>query len=64
MGHDVYQLGINDELGKIQEAINKQRPHIAFNLLEAFNETSSFDQNLVAYLELLRVPYTGCNPRG
>ena len=24
----------------------------------------SFDQNVVSYLELLRVPYTGCNPRG
>ena len=23
-----------------------------------------FDQNVVSYLELLRVPYTGCNPRG
>jgi D-alanine-D-alanine ligase len=23
-----------------------------------------YDQNVVAYLELLRVPYTGCNPRG
>ena len=23
-----------------------------------------FDQNVVSYLELLQVPYTGCNPRG
>jgi D-alanine-D-alanine ligase len=23
-----------------------------------------YDQNVVSYLELLRVPYTGCNPRG
>ena len=23
-----------------------------------------FDQNVVSLLELLRVPYTGCNPRG
>jgi len=23
-----------------------------------------FDQNVVSYLELLKVPYTGCNPRG
>jgi D-alanine-D-alanine ligase len=24
----------------------------------------AFDHNVVSYLELLRVPYTGCNPRG
>ena len=23
-----------------------------------------FDQNVVSYLELLQLPYTGCNPRG
>ena len=64
MGHDVQQLGVKDELAGIRQAINEGNPHIAFNLLEAFHEVGSFDQNLVAYLELLRMPYTGCNPRG
>ena len=35
-----------------------------FNLLEAFAGITTFDQNVVSYLELLRLPYTGCNPRG
>ena len=35
-----------------------------FNLLEAFDNICVFDQNMVSYLELLKVPYTGCNPRG
>jgi D-alanine-D-alanine ligase len=39
-------------------------PHIVFNLLEAFADITTFDQNVVSYLELLRQPYTGCNPRG
>ncbi len=64
MGHDVQQLGVKDELTGIRQAISEGHPHIAFNLLEAFHEVGSFDQNLVAYLELLRMPYTGCNPRG
>ena len=64
MGHDVQQLGVQDELAGIRHAISDGNPHIAFNLLEAFHEVGSFDQNLVAYLELLRMPYTGCNPRG
>nr|MCS5690016.1 hypothetical protein [Acidimicrobiales bacterium] len=64
LGHDVQQLGVKDELTGIRQAIAEGNPHIAFNLLEAFHEVGSFDQNLVAYLELLRMPYTGCNPRG
>ena len=64
MGHDLQPLGVKDELTGIRQAISEGNPHIAFNLLEAFHEIGSFDQNLVAYLELLRMPYTGCNPRG
>ena len=32
--------------------------------MEAFDDIIVFDQNAVSYLELLKVPYTGCNPRG
>jgi D-alanine-D-alanine ligase len=35
-----------------------------FNLLEEFHGETAYDQNVASYLELLRVPYTGCNPRG
>jgi D-alanine-D-alanine ligase len=62
--HDVHVLGVKDELGPIRQANEEFKPHIAFNLLEAFHEVGTFDQNVVAYLELIRLPYTGCNPRG
>src|SRR3954452_15059425 len=62
--HDVHVLGVKDDLGGIRQANEEFKPHIAFNLLEAFHEVGTFDQNVVAYLELLRLPYTGCNPRG
>jgi D-alanine-D-alanine ligase len=39
-------------------------PHIVFNLMEAFSGEVLYDQNVVAYLELMGVKYTGCNPRG
>ena len=32
--------------------------------MENFEGIAMFDQNVVSHLELLRVPYTGCNPRG
>ena len=37
---------------------------VVFNLLEEFHGETTYDQNVVSYLELLRLPYTGCNPRG
>jgi D-alanine-D-alanine ligase len=64
LGHDVHVLGVKDDLAGIRQANDEFKPHIAFNLLEAFHEVGTFDQNVVSYLELLRLPYTGCNPRG
>ena len=64
LGHDVRPLGVKSDLGVIRAAIEDWRPHIAFNLLEEFDGLAVYDQNVVSYLELLRVPYTGCNPRG
>ena len=64
LGHKVIALGIDDDLGVLRKAIEEHKPHICFNLLEEFAGRSSFDQNVVSYLELLGVPYTGCNPQG
>ncbi|NOT26998.1 MAG: ATP-grasp domain-containing protein [Acidobacteria bacterium] len=64
MGHEVRVLGLHDELGAIRPTAGHFKPHIVFNLMEAFAGVTTFDQNVVSYLELLRLPYTGCNPRG
>ncbi len=64
MGHDVRPLGVRNDLSVIRDAIDEWKPQIAFNLLEEFDGLSVYDQNVVSYLELLRMPYTGCNPRG
>ena len=63
-GHQVLELGVGDEILPIREAIKEWRPDVAFNLLEAFRGESLYDQHVVAYLELMRQHYTGCNPRG
>src|ERR1051325_9779417 len=64
VGHELHVLGVRDDLGQIRQANDEFKPHIAFNLLEAFHEVGTFDQNVVSYLELIRLAYTGCNPRG
>ncbi len=63
-GHDVRCLGVLDSLTEMRLAIADWKPEIVFNLLEEFNGIVTYDQHVVAYLELLRQPYTGCNPRG
>ena len=64
LGHEVRSLGVQDELHPIRDAVEEFKPDIAFNLLEEFQGNVLYDQNVVSLLELLRVPYTGCNPRG
>ena len=64
LGHEVQVLAVKDDLAGIRQANEEFKPHIAFNMLEAFHEVGTFDQNVVAYLELIRLSYTGCNPRG
>ena len=64
LGHEIHSLGVSTDLGPIRDAIDDIEPHIVFNLLEDFHDVPIYDQNVVSYLELLRQPYTGCNPRG
>lgn len=64
LGHEVRILGLLDELHPIREVVESWKPHVVFNLLEEFHGEAVYDQNVVSYLELLRIPYTGCNPRG
>lgn len=63
-GHEVHPLGVQYELFPIRDVIDRLKPHIVFNLLEEFHGEVLFDQNVVSFLELLHMPYTGCNPRG
>jgi D-alanine-D-alanine ligase len=64
MGHEARALAVHDDLGEIRRLATEWKPHIAFNLLEGFDDITIFDQNVVSHLELLKLAYTGCNPRG
>jgi len=64
LGHEVMQLGVSDDLIPIRRAVEDWKPHIVFNLLEEFQQEAIYDHNVVSYLQLLRVAYTGCGPRG
>ncbi len=63
-GHEVRPLGVQHELKPIRDEIVAWKADVVFNLLEQFHGETAYDQNVASYLELLRIPYTGCNPRG
>jgi D-alanine-D-alanine ligase len=63
-GHEVRAVGIGDHLTELRETIDEFKPHVVFNLLDEFSGIISYDHYVVAYLELIRQRYTGCNPRG
>lgn len=63
-GHDVQVQGVGDSLTELRAALLEQKPDLVFNLLEEFNGIVAYDQHVVAFLELMQQPYTGCNPRG
>lgn len=64
LGHDVVQVAVEDELAPIRRALREHRPHVAFNLLMHFHDAGIYDSAVVAWLELQKQDYTGCNPRG
>lgn len=57
-------LELVDDLSPLRDALQERQPDIVFNMLEEFQGYALFDQHVVAYLEMMRMPYTGCNPRG
>ncbi len=63
-GHEVRPLGVQTDLGVIRTAIIDWKPDIAFHLLEEFHGVALYDQHVASFLELMKQPYTGCNPRG
>ncbi|MFQ5994241.1 MAG: ATP-grasp domain-containing protein [Acidiferrobacterales bacterium] len=62
--HSVKVIGVYDNLAPVRGMIEEWKPHIAFNLLEDFAGQGDLDHYVVSYLEMMKLPYTGCNPRG
>jgi D-alanine-D-alanine ligase len=63
-GHDVRPLGVQEEIRPVRDEIESFKPHVVYQLLEEFHYATAYDQHIASYLELMKIPYTGCNPRG
>ncbi len=61
-GHTVSLLGIHNDLTLLLEEIKENRPDLAFNLTDIFDDKSHFDKNMAWFLEMLGLAYTGASP--
>jgi len=64
LGHTVEHLAIFDDLDLLRQKLKLFEPDLIFNLADQFKNNRAFDQNIVSFLELHGVPFTGCGSTG
>ena len=64
LGHTVEHLAIFDDLNLLQQKFDSFQPDIIFNLADQFKNNRAFDQNIVSFLEMHGVAFTGCGSTG
>ena len=64
LGHEIQILGVSDDVLPIRHCVSGFEPDVVFNQLVELRDVGAFAVHVVSYLELLGVPYTGCNPEG
>ena len=64
LGHDTEHLAIFDDLDLLRQKVNAFRPDVIFNLADQFKNNRAFDQNIVSFLEMQGLPFTGCGSTG
>ena len=64
LGHTAEHLVIFDDLELLRQKIQTFQPDIIFNLADQFRNNRAFDQNIVSFLEMHGLPFTGCGSTG
>jgi D-alanine-D-alanine ligase len=62
LGHETMTLGKVSEIGEIRRHLYEWKSDIVFNLLEEFRGEGFYVPYVLGFLELMRQPFTGCNP--
>ena len=64
LGHVTDHLVIFDSLEPLRQKLDSFQPDIVFNLADQFRNNRAFDQNIVSFLEMHGIPFTGCGSSG
>ena len=62
-GHEVHFGAIYQNPREVIDLVERVRPDLVWNSVEAFHDHRYYEANVVALLELLKVPYTGSDSR-
>ena len=64
LGYTTEHLAIFDDLDLLRQKLESFAPDVIFNLADQFKNNRGFDQNIVSFLEMQGVPFTGCGATG
>ena len=64
LDHTAEYLAIFDDLDLLRQKLDSFTPDVFFNLVDQFKNNRGFDQHIVSFLEMQRVPFTGCGSAG
>src|SRR5947207_10745375 len=64
LGFAAEYLAIYDDLDLLRQKLQSFAPDLIFNLADQFKNNRAFDQNIVSFLEMHGVPFTGCGSTG
>src|SRR4029078_4243499 len=64
LGYAAEHLAIFDNLDLLRQKMETFAPDVLFNLADQFKNNRGFDQNIVSFLEMQGVPFTGCGATG
>src|ERR687891_268227 len=62
-GHEVFLLGVSDDLQYLVSSLDQMRPDLVFNAAEAFHGNPSLEYLVPGVLEAEGYPYTGAPPQ-
>ena len=64
LGHTPDHLVIFDDLDLFRQKVESFAPDVLFNLADQWKNNRGFDQNIVSFLEMQSIPFTGCGSTG
>ena len=64
LGHSTEHLAVFDNLNLLAQKLQGFEPDVIFNLADQFKNNRAFDQNIVSFLEMHGLPFTGCGSTG
>ncbi len=64
LNYPTEHLAIFDDLDLLRQKVESFKPDVIFNLADQFKNNRGFDQNIVSFLEMQGVPFTGCGATG